>query len=83
MSISGNSAALEIAPDASGIYGIEVDIAAQASDGTLIDRAAFLSIETQPASQQIFYTRWWVGAGVVLLLVVIIFALQLRKKRTS
>lgn len=83
MSISGNSAALEIAPDASGIYGIEVDITAQASDGTLIDRAAFLSIETQPASQQIFYTRWWVGAGVVLLLVVIIFALQLRKKRTS
>ena len=83
MSINGNSAELEYTPDASGIYGIEADITAQALDGTLIDRAAFLSFETQPANEQISYNRWLIGVGVVLLFAVIIFAQRLRIRRVS
>jgi pimeloyl-ACP methyl ester carboxylesterase len=83
MTINGNSATLEITPSASGIYGIEVDTTAQASDGTSIDRAAFLSFEAQPLRRQFITVRALVGAGILLVLVGVFFVLRARKKRSS
>jgi hypothetical protein len=48
MAVDGNQARIEIAPDARGLYGIEVSVLAQAADGTIIDRAAYLTFEAQP-----------------------------------
>jgi hypothetical protein len=81
MIIDGSSATLEINPNASGIYGIEVDTTAQTSDGTSIDRAAFLSFEAQPASGQITLVRGLVIAGICILLVVGIVLMSLVWKR--
>jgi hypothetical protein len=82
MNVNGNSAVLGIDPASRGIYGIEVIVTAQASDGTLIDRAAFLSFEAQPAAGQFAKTYLLIGvfAICVIVLAVIILALQLRKK---
>ena len=83
MPANGNSSTLEIKPKASGIYGIEVDITAHAMDGTLIDRAVFLSFEVQPAKENIMVTRWLVGASLGLLATLIFFALRRRKGRVN
>jgi hypothetical protein len=48
MTLSGNQAQVEIAPEASGIHGVEVYVLAQTADGNIIDRAAFLTFEAQP-----------------------------------
>jgi hypothetical protein len=84
MTIDGNSAILEIIPSDSGIYGIEVDTTAQASDGTSIDRAAFLSFEVQPVERQIIITRILVGVSILLLVLVgAFFVRRARRKRAS
>lgn len=83
MNIDGNSAALEVTPKASGVYGIEVSITAQASDGTLIDRAASLSFEVQPENEQITNTRLLVGAVIVVLLFMVILILRKRKGKAG
>jgi len=82
MTINGNTAALEITPDASGIYGIEVSVTALALDGMPVDRAAFLSFEVQPVNEQIARVRYLVVGGVIVMVVAgIIFALRMRRKR--
>jgi hypothetical protein len=81
MAVDENSAILEITPNASGIYGIEIDITAEASDGTPIDRAAFLSFEVQPAMEQIVTARWLVGTGVAFILLIILFIRRMWKRR--
>jgi len=82
MTVAGNSAALEITPSASGIYSIEVDVSAQAADGTPIDRAAFLSFEAQPVEKQIAATRMLAIGGIFLLIFVgVLLALFVRKRR--
>jgi hypothetical protein len=83
MVINASSATLEIAPKSSGIYGIEVNITAQAADGMPIDRAAFLSFEVQSAPEQIARTRLTVGVLLVafLAIVIVIIALRVRKRR--
>jgi len=80
MSYNSNFATIEFVPKTSGIYGVEVDVTAQNLDGTLIDRAAFLSFEAQPLSGQITTTRLLVGMGLVLLLVVIVLVWRRRKR---
>jgi len=82
MSYNLNSATLDIIPKTSGIYGIEVDIAAQNLDGTPIDRAAFLSFEVQPMSGQFTLARGLVIAGIVVFMVVsVVIILLVRKRR--
>ncbi len=83
MLITGNAATLDITPKASGIYGIEVDITAQAADGTPIDRAASLSFEAQPVNEQITNTRLLVGAVIILFFAIIILALRTHKRRAG
>jgi hypothetical protein len=83
MTIDGNAATLEITPKASGIYGIEMDVTAQTTDGASIDRAAFLSFEAQLVEGQITRTRILVGAGVVFVLIAVFLILRLWKKRAQ
>jgi hypothetical protein len=84
MIIEGNTAKLEIIPKVSGIYGIEVDVTAQTTDGASIDRAAFLSFEVPPVQGQITATRILVGLGVLLVVFMgAFFLLRARKKRAS
>ncbi len=83
MSINGNTAAVPVPPNSSGIYGIEVNVTAQASDGTLVDRAAYLSFEVQPVHQQFVRIRTLIVAtviGAVVILAGIFFALRARKR---
>ncbi|MDQ3004845.1 MAG: hypothetical protein M3R47_05610 [Chloroflexota bacterium] len=84
MVINGNTAVLGINPNASGIYGIEVSVTALAADGMPVDRAAFLSFEVQPVDEQFAITRFLVVGGVIGVIFVvmgILFALRMRKKR--
>jgi len=83
MTVNEDSATLEIIPKETGIYGIEVDITAEVSEGTPIDRAAFLSFEVQPAKEQITTFRWVVGAGVALIFVVILLVRRFKKRRRT
>ena len=80
MVVTGNSATLEITPKSSGIYGIEVNVTAQAADGMPVDRAAFLSFEVQSHPEQIIRTRLIVGVLLVVFLAAVIVAFWLRKR---
>lgn len=85
MSISGNTAALEIVPRASGIYGIEVSVSALAAEGIPVDRAAFLSFEVQPPDEQFVLVRFLVFGGLIALLAAVtgfFVILRIRKKRS-
>jgi pimeloyl-ACP methyl ester carboxylesterase len=84
MVINGNTATVEVTPNASGIYGIEVGVTALAADGMPVDRAAFLSFEVQPVDEQFAITRFLVVGGVIGVIFVVmgtLFALRMRKKR--
>ena len=62
---------------------VEVDVTSQASDGTPIDRAAFLTFEAEPPNTQIATTRLLVGVGIVLVVSIVFVALRMLKKRSS
>jgi hypothetical protein len=67
------------------VYGIEVSVTALAADGMPIDRAAFLSFEVPPVNAQIDRVRYMVGGAVlmfIVFLVVVIFTLRARKRRS-
>ncbi|MFL7870964.1 MAG: esterase/lipase family protein [Anaerolineales bacterium] len=81
MIVTENSASLEITPKTSGIYGIEVNVSAQAADSMPIDRAAFLNFEVQSPPEQIARTRLIVGLLVIALLAAVIIVLRMRKGR--
>ena len=83
MAIAENTAQLEVIPKSSGIYGIEINVTAQAPDGALIDRAAFLSFEVQPADKQITIFRILVAVVIVIILLAIVLALWARRKRAG
>jgi pimeloyl-ACP methyl ester carboxylesterase len=87
MEINGDTAALQITPITSGIYGIEVNVTALAPDGMPVDRAAFLSFEVQPVDEQIARVRYLVVGCVIVMLVLVVvgifFALRMRKQRTK
>ena len=81
MAINGNAATLEVVPESSGIYGIEVSITALAPDGMPIDRAAFLTFEAQPVEQQFTLIRFLVVGGIGLALLLVVFAWRGLKRR--
>jgi hypothetical protein len=79
------SRSLEVTPQASGVYGIQVNVTAVAPYGMPIDRAAFLSFEVQPVQKQFTMVRYFTLGGMFLaaliLLAGILFALRARKRR--
>lgn len=70
MAVNGNQANLRVSQRASGLYGLEVSVLAPSIDGYMIDRAAFLTFEVQPAAIEIARNQWIagisIGAAVVL-----------------
>ena len=85
MNVTGNAAALKVTPKSSGVYGIEINVTALAPDGMPVDRAAFLSFEVPPVRSQIDRVRLMAGAGIVVVLALVIFAalaLRARKRRS-
>jgi hypothetical protein len=48
MTVDGNLAEVKVTSHMSGIYGVEVNILAQTTDGDIIDRAAFLTLDVEP-----------------------------------
>jgi pimeloyl-ACP methyl ester carboxylesterase len=79
MTVNGNQAELKIMPGMSGIYGIEVNVLATSVDGNVIDRAAFLTFEVEPASMETSRNQI-IAAGVVVILLFVIIGLARRRK---
>jgi len=81
MNVKNNNAVLEIRPDQTGIYGIEVSITSQTADGFEIDRAVFLAIEVQPADQTVLIRQYLLLVGVAALFLLIIAAIIKRRNK--
>jgi pimeloyl-ACP methyl ester carboxylesterase len=81
MAVDGNQAELKVRPRMSGIHGIEVNVLANSVDGNLIDRAAFLTFETQPSGIETAKNQMIAALLVVGLLVAIFVLVGWRKKR--
>jgi len=78
MTVSGNQAELKIAPGMSGLYGVEVNVLATSTDGNVIDRAAFLTFEVEPASMETSRNKI-IAAGAVVILLFVILGLARRR----
>jgi pimeloyl-ACP methyl ester carboxylesterase len=79
MTINGDRAEVEVTPRMSGIHGVEVNILAQTADGSIIDRAAFLTFDAEPTWLET--SRNQIVAVVVIAGVVLgIVALARRRK---
>ena len=79
ITINGNQALAQVSPRMSGIYGIEVDVTAQTSNGDLIDRAAFLTFVVEPTWLET--GRNQIFAGVLILVLVIGFVTLIRRRK--
>ena len=80
MNVNGGQVEVKITPQVSGIYGVEIDVTAQSSNGDLIDRAAFLTFEAEPTPLETMKNQ--IIAGVLLLVVIIgIFMFMNRRRR--
>jgi len=82
MTVNGNQAMAQVSPRMSGIYGIEIDVAAQTSDGNLVDRAAFLIFEVEPTYLEIARNQILID-GLILVLIVGLILLIRRRRRMS
>jgi pimeloyl-ACP methyl ester carboxylesterase len=85
MNIEDGEALLTVRPFLSGIYGLEIAVTAQSTDGFNVDRAAFLTFEAQPSVLQIRLVQVLMICGlmlavVLLALLVLMVLLQRRKK---
>jgi pimeloyl-ACP methyl ester carboxylesterase len=84
MQINGNTARLFVRPDQSGIYGLELSVTAQTADAHVVDRAAFLTFEVQPAPESTAQTRIPVSlAALLLVLMVSLIVLGIRRRRAN
>jgi hypothetical protein len=81
MTVNGNRAELKIRPRMSGIHGIEVNVLANSVDGDIIDRAAFLTFDAQPTSEETAKNQIFSLTLLVIVLIVIVVLLQRRRKR--
>lgn len=79
MEVSGNQAEVKVAPPTSGIYAIEIDVLADSVDGHVIDRAAFLTFEVEPAAQETAYSQL-LALGLVAGMVLVIYIIVRRRR---
>ena len=77
--VNGNHLEVQITPAVSGIYGIEVDVTAQTSDGVIIDRAAFLTLDVEPTWLET--TRNQILAGVLIFILIVGMITLMRRRR--
>jgi pimeloyl-ACP methyl ester carboxylesterase len=67
MKIQNNTASLEVKPDQSGIYGIEVSVTSKTLDGFAVDRGASLAFVAQPSKLIVTVKQYLLAAGIALL----------------
>jgi len=77
--VNGNQLEVKITPTVSGIYGIEVDVTAQTSDGDIIDRAAFLTLDVEPTWLET--ARNQILAGVLIFILIVGMITLIRRRR--
>jgi len=80
MSVNANQAQLQFVPRMSGLYGIEVSVLANGSEGNVIDRAAFLTLDVQPTGWQTAQNQI-IAIGLILLVIVVIVGLIFARRR--
>jgi pimeloyl-ACP methyl ester carboxylesterase len=73
LSAAGDSVQADWKPSQSGLHAVEISAVGHLSDGTPVERAAFLSVEVQPAGG--FTVPRLVLAGVVILGVLLLIAI--------
>lgn len=79
--VNGNQLEVKVTPTISGIYGIEVDVMAQTSDGDIIDRAAFLTLDVEPTWLETRRNQIFAGALVFVLIVGVVMLLRRRTRK--
>jgi LPXTG-motif cell wall-anchored protein len=83
MTVNGNQAELKIAPRMSGLYGIELNVLANSVDGTVIDRAAFLTFDAQPTTVETGQNQTIAAAVVAVLLFMVVALVLIRRRRKT
>ena len=83
MNVNGNQVDVKITPQVSGIYGIEVAVTAQTSDGNIVDRAAFLTFETEPSLIETVRNQILVGILILVLIVGSVLLINKRRKKRA
>jgi pimeloyl-ACP methyl ester carboxylesterase len=83
MLVAGNTATLTLKPSQTGIHGVEVSVAAHAQDGSVIDRAVFLTFEAEPTTAIITTNRVLFLGGIMLVVILITRFVRGRKKRRA
>lgn len=66
LTIQGDSASAALTPALSGVHSVEVDVSAQTAAGLVIDRAAYLAFDAQPAAGEVTQSRWIAGGAALL-----------------
>ena len=80
MTVSGNQAELQITPELQGLYGVELNVLADRAEGNIVDRAAFLTFEVQPAGTEIAQNQVF-ALGVIVLVLLGIAILWVSRRR--
>jgi pimeloyl-ACP methyl ester carboxylesterase len=80
MTLSGNQAELQVRPDLQGLYGVELNVLAERAEGNVVDRAAFLTFEVQPAGTEIAQNQVF-ALGVIVLVLLGIAILWVSRRR--
>ena len=71
-------------PTASGVHGINIQVIGSAPDGTPLEREAFLSVQVQPAANQVAASQTRLGiilGAAILIILVMATSLFIRRKR--
>ncbi len=87
---SGDGYSAAYTPEQPGLYNVEIDVTGKATDGSAVDRAAYLSFEAQPAQQKLLDQTGFdlvaisiLVGGILLVLgflLVVIFLIRRRNK---
>ncbi|HKI52574.1 MAG TPA: hypothetical protein VJ987_00500 [Anaerolineales bacterium] len=81
MLVNDNQANVKVTPQMSGIYGIEVNVMAQTSDGDIIDRAAFLTLDVEPTWLETARNQIIAGALIFVLIVGTVMLIRRRRRK--
>lgn len=85
LGVSGSQASAVWAPDAPGLYGIDVELEGTAADGMAVERTAFLAVEAQPVQSLMDRFPVWpfIGLAAIFLGLIVIWAVRARNRRGS
>jgi pimeloyl-ACP methyl ester carboxylesterase len=81
MTLKDNQAELKVTPRMSGIYGVEVNVLANAADTSVIDRAAFLTFEVEPTSLETAKNQIFTAVFAAAFFTVILAWITVRRRK--